>query len=159
MTKQEQEKIELNLQFIACGQMRGNMYWVRDPRKQYIFAVNRERTSKVVYGGIFLMKDYDLHKHKIHAYYNNSMVYSGETLDVNLYDFTDVLVRPIKISSISDVITNRYSIGKEIECGCFVGNKSNRRMNYNSTKGKRYYKVKRIDKENFIQMIKDRKGE
>lgn len=156
LTKQERDKIHLDLQFISLAQMQGKMYWYTDSKKKWIFAVPQD-TSKVIYGGLFLMKDYDLHKHRIHAYYNNSIGSSGKTFIENTYDLSNVQVRPIKISSLSDLLTGRYKVGDGVDCKCFVGNLQNNRMNFNS-KRQRYYGTQRIDKESFITLIEEQNG-
>lgn len=156
LTKKEQKKIHLDLQFISFAQMQGKMYWMTDSKKRWIFAVPQD-TSKVIYGAIFLLKDYDLHKHRIHAYYNNSIGSYGKTLKENTYDLSTVYVRPIKIPSLSSLTTGRYQIGEKIECKCFVGNLQNERMNFNSNR-QRYYGVQRIDKESFLTLVEEQNG-
>lgn len=160
MTASEQEKIQLPAKFIACGQMNGKMRWVITRRisnknayknTRRIFVIPKD-TVKVVYGGIFLIREWELQRQKVHAYYHNSIPNCGYTLREDLYDFADVSVRPIKFSSLKDLKTGRYKIGDELICGVFIGNLSNGRMNYNSN-NEPYYSEKRIDKENFIKMI------
>ena len=156
LTSQERKKIHLDLQFISFAQMQGKMYWYTDGKKKWIFAVPKD-TSKLIYGAIFLMKDYDLHKHKIHAYYNNSIGSSGKTFIENTYDYIPATVRPIKLTSLSDLLSGRYKVGDKMECKCFVGNLQNARMNFNSNR-QRYYGKQRIDKESFITLIEEQNG-
>lgn len=156
LTQQERDKVHLDLQFISFAQMQGKMYWFTDGKKRWIFAVPQD-TSKVVYGALFLMKDYDLHKHRIHAYYNNSIGSIGKTLIENSFDLFNVKTRPIKFSTLSELLTGRYKIGEAVDCMCFVGNLQNPRMNFNSSR-QRYYGTQRIDKESFITLIEEQNG-
>lgn len=166
MTAAERKKIKLNAEFIACGQMHGKMRWVVTRRisnknayknTRRIFAIPKD-TTKVIYGGIFLVKEWEFERQKVHAYYHNSIPNCGHTLREDLYDFAEVGVRPIKFQQLKDLKTGRYKIGEELICGAFVGNLANGRMNYNNI-NEPYYSEKRIDKENFITMITEVKHE
>ena len=158
MTEEQRKKILLNAEFLTCGQMQGKMRWMVSYRSTYqeqrrIFAIPKN-TSKVIYGGIFLVKDWELHRQKVHAYYHNSIPNCGHTLQEDLFDYQEIPVRPIKIKNLKDLTTGRYKVGNDVPCGVFVGNSGNGRVYYNS-KNEPYYDEKRIDKNNFIQMIKE----
>ena len=137
------------------------MYWVISRRvsnkntyknTRRIFAIPKD-TVKAVYGGIFLVREWEIQRRKVHAYYCNSIPNCGHTLREDLYDFADVSIRPIKFRQLKDLKTGRYKIGNELICGVFIGNLSNGRIYYNSN-NEPYYGEKRIDKNSFVKMIK-----
>lgn len=168
MTEEEQEKLLLPIQFISFGVMKGTLYEVVIRRIQFgrkairtlrTFASEKESSTKHLFGGIFLVRDWQMQKQKIFGYYYNNSAYNKKTLPEDLFDFKEVKVNPIKFKSLKDLEKSKYEVGKEIECGVFVGNKNNKRISTN-TKTSYYYKKGQVDKENFIKLIKEKtKGE
>ena len=164
MTKQEQKKLGIDLEFLAFGIMHGKLRKIvvrRDPiqkiKKDKIFAIPNNG-SNIIFGGIFYLENYDRDSYKLHSYYHNSIPIVGETIREDLYDFIEVAVSPIKFSSFDDLkICNYDSLGNEIMCDTFIGNQFNKRVGFNS-KEKRYI-MPSMDKTSYIQMIKERQNE
>lgn len=163
MTSSEREKILLKADFLAYGQMQAKMFWMitrRVSNKNYykntrrIFAIPKD-TTKVIYGGIFSIPDWEVQSKKLCAYYYNSSAVCGHTLKEDMFELVECAVKPIKFSKLSDLVTCKYDAGNEIMCNVFIGNVANERVYYNSTNEK-YYGEKRIDKNSFIKMIKEK---
>ena len=162
MTRSEQKKMKIDTKFIAYGKMRGKMYrvisrWTQvgpvAKQTKRLFVIPAD-TTKMIYGGIFLAKDWEVTRQKFHAYYHNSMPNCGATLKEDLYAFTESDVYPIKFKSLTELQTGRYETGSPVRCGVFIGNLGNGRITYNSTHEPRYGE-KRIDKDSFISMVKE----
>lgn len=159
MTKAMQKKTKLNLKFISIAQLNGNLLWVKDTKKVHVFAIPNANTTKVIYGGLFYLENFSEEKPKLFAFYNNFSLMFGKTYRENLYDVCYTKVRPIKISKLSDLLSCSYQVGNGIECLVMIGNKQNPRIK-NNTYNKKYYKYRRVDKNNFMKMLEEQnKGE
>ena len=153
MTRHEQIKAEIGLTFVSFAQVYGKLYRINDGKRMRIFCVPSKGVStRLVYGGLFLVDDYEIDKLKLFAYYNNSYQYTHQTLSSDLFDFVTIPVTPIKFDSLSSIEQNTYTKGIPIDCSCFIGNPLHKRIQFNITKS--YYKVP-IDRDNFITMIKE----
>lgn len=156
MTAKEQAITSLDLKFVTYGQIKGKLYFLNDDKKRRHFALPHKRNStKLVYGGIFILKNYEEQQFKLHAYYNNSEVFTGSTYIEDLFTLETIMVTPIKFNSLSDIETGKYEKREGIECECFIGNLPNKKIQ-NSVRRGRYYRVNNVDAKSFIQMIKDR---
>lgn len=155
MIRQEQELTGINLQFVSFGQLQGKPYWITDTKKKRIFCIpSKGRSTKLIYGGLFIVKNYEYDRLKLHSYYNNSIQYTTRTLPSDLYDLAKVTITPIKFDSLINIENNIYSKGRKTECSCFVGNPINERIKFNIARGK-YYGIRSVDSNNFITMIKE----
>jgi len=154
MTGEEQAMTKIPLVFLSFGQMQGRMRFINDTKKRrYFVTPNYGRSTKVVFGGIFLLKDYEFYEHKLHSYYNNSLPYAGKTMKEDLYDFAVVKARQISMTSLKNLADGRYEVGNVIECFTFVGNQENSRIQHSMSK--RYYKCRNICKIPFVKMVEE----
>lgn len=154
MTKDEQELTELPLEFISLGQMKGKLRWVNDTKKRRLFAIpNKGISTKVIFGAIFLLKEYEHNMHKLHGYYHNSIPLTSHTLSEDLYQPSKTKIRLIRTASIKFLADGDYEVGPEVECDVFIGNVNNKRIQ-NSLK-KRYYEHRNIHAPSYLQMIKE----
>lgn len=157
MTAKEQAIASLDLKFVTYGQIRGKLYFLNDDKRRRVFAVpHKGNSTKLVYGGLFILKNYEEQQYKLHAYYNNSEVFTGFTYKEDLFGLESVTVTPIRFNSLSDIESGRYEKKDAVECECFMGNLPNKKIQ-NSIQRGRYYRVNNVDAKNFIQMVKDRK--
>lgn len=163
MTKEEQQKADINLNFVAFGIMNGIIKRVttrRDPLMKImmkrIFAVPQNGTS-LLFGGIFSLANYERDIYKLHTYYHNSILVLGETIKEDLFDSIESGIRPIKFHSLEDIKTCNYEIGNEIVCSTFIGNQANKRIRHNTKMSE--YSMPSMDKSSYIQMIKERQNE
>lgn len=156
MTKEEQTIGNLNLKFLSYGCIKGKSCWIRDRALKRIYIVPpKGLTTKMVYGGIFAIQDYEENKHKLFSYYSSTSAYTGEESKWDIFAMRQMNVTPIKFNTIKDIKNCTFTTGVPIECSCFIGNPLNARIKYNSERY-RYYKVPGIDIKNFIKLIKER---
>lgn len=156
MKKTEQELAKIDLEFMSVGTMRGHMLHFQDGAKQFIGVTTPAR--KLVYGGIFLMPNYDIMRDRLASYYLSSTSLYGLPTTESFYVLKQFKVIPIKIKKLNDLITNKYKVGDAVDCIVPVLNMANPKVYKiaNSTYKQRYYHTfRRIDTNNFIQMIKD----
>ena len=154
ITNQEQTNSRLPFEFVSFAQLNSKMYWLSDGKRRRVFTVPPKRmTTNLIYGGLFVLKDYEHNRHKLHSYYNNSMPYTGGTMIEDLYDLVNVRVTPIKFSSLKNIVDNVYVKGEAVECSSFFGNLVNKDVCYCASKP--YHRQKGVDMNNFIRLIKD----
>lgn len=156
MTKEEQKLIRIKLDFVSFGQIKGKMYWFNDGKKKRLFALPGKGVStKLIYGGLFKIDEYELQKHRLHAYYYNSLPFTEHNFIEDMYVFKKTIMLPIRFNSLTSLKQNNYIKGEPIECEVFFGNPNNRQIQYNASK--HYYKLGGVDTKNFITMIKEQK--
>jgi hypothetical protein len=68
-----------------------------------------------------------------------------------------VNVVPISFGSLKDLESGKYKKGNPVECFSFFGNPVNKQIQYNVAR--RYYKLKGVDKDSFIKLIKEQVNE
>lgn len=153
MTRQEQSFANLNLKFISYATVHGKLIWVNDTKRKRTIIIPSTTTSSLVYGGLFICEDYNVDKYKLHAYYNNSIPYIGNTALEDIYDLSTNTAIPILFKNIKDIEKNKYEKGTPVECSSFVANFLNSDVNY--ALSKQYHKMKGVDAKYYIQMIKE----
>lgn len=137
ITKCEQDRLNLNLEFVSYALTHGTMFRVYDGIKQrymYVPPSIGSRKTSLVYGGIFIINDYELNKVALHSYYNNSMPFMGKTIQEDLYDLKKITCTPIKINTLLDIQNRTYKQGDSVECYSFIGNMQNKKVSSNIKK-------------------------
>ena len=157
MLGQIQKTLRIDLEFVCFAKASAKMYWLNDSKcKRLFFIPNQGVSTKNVYGALFLLKDYETAKHKLHSFYNNSIPYTGETMCEDLYELTQISIIPIKFNSLSDFEQNKVVTGTSTKCYSFMGNPVNKQVQ-NSINKKRYYRTKSIDRDSFVGLIKEKR--
>lgn len=163
MLAREQRLVGLNAEFLTFAQVNAKMYWFADReygkkrrKKKRIFLIPKSGT-KVCYGALYKIDDYEFAEHKLHSYYYSMKPFIGKEDDEQLYVLRNVLATPIKFDSLSALQNGKYKTGAKVECETFIGNVRNETISYNSSKS--YYKIQGIDHENFIELVREKQGE
>lgn len=155
MTLRVQTLTSIPIQLITPAQLSAKMYWVTDTKKKRPFLIPESGVStKIVYGGVFLLKEYEHFQHKLHSYYNNSIPFTTRTIKEDLFDLQVVKPRPIRFSGLKELQRCKYEIGEEVDCECFVGNGANHLI-WHCMQRRKYYKLKNINATAFIEMVKE----
>lgn len=159
MTVSEQQLLGLDAKFLSYAVVNAKMYWFADReygklrrKKKKTFIIPKQGT-KLVYGALFEISNYETAKLKIHSYYYSLSEFIGEKSTHDLFTLTPLLATPIRFKRVSQLETSTYDRGTPIECECFVGNLNNPTIQYNSSKP--YYYLQGIDEKNYIEMIKE----
>lgn len=151
MLKEQQKILEVNMQFVSFAYAKGKLYNISKRKKMERFVLtNRTKTLEVVYGAIFLVSNWEWDKMKLCSFYSNSIPYSGETLDSDLFDLVSINVVPIKFNSIEEFVNLEYKVLEPIDCLAFVENKENE---YVKKRANFRYKSKYYDKSSFYKKI------
>ena len=155
MTTEERKLVNLKMEFISYGLIKAKLYFFNDDKRKRLFAIPVKGVStKLIYGGIFLLKNYEEWQWKLHAYYNSLQPFTGHSFQEDLFVPTDVKAIPIKFKSLRDIEMNKYEKLSEIECQIFAGNPVNKKVKHSVARG-RYYRINNVDVKNFIKLIKE----
>lgn len=154
MTVDEQCAANLNLNFISYAITHGKLYWLNDTKRKRVISIPSNKSTSLIYGGLFLCEDYESNKHKLHAYYNNSIPFTGNTVIEDLYDLSDITAIPIIFSSLKSIEHNEFKRGEPVECSCFVANFFNQLVE--DAVRKPYHRMKGVDAVSFIKSVKER---
>lgn len=158
MTKEEQTKIGIDLDFIGYGVTNAKLYFFNDDKKKRLF-INPVKGGSIelVYGGIYKLDNYEINKHKLHSYYNNSIPFTGFSFREDIYVPEDIKVEPIIFYSLEEIEKCTYQKLDSIECFCFVGNLQNKKIQHSLSRGK-YYRRFSVDARNFIKLVGEKNG-
>ena len=160
MTQQEQQIAKLidDMKFISFGCSRGKSYWIRVGNKKRTFFIPQTKiTTKQLYGGIYLLNNYENNKYKLHSYYNNMYPYLNKNTTHDLYILGTTTVTPIKFNSLKELEQCKFARGRPIQCSSFIGNSSNTNITHNM-KNYRYYGIRGTDTKEFLQLVKELNG-
>jgi hypothetical protein len=159
MTKEKQSLLRLPLKFLSYGYVRGKMYWLNDDKKRRYFVIppqseqHRSQWNTFVYGGIFVMNDFDEYERALYSYYNSSIPYVGEIMQEDLYYPKICTVTPIAFSTLQELEECRYQSLSDVDMLVMLANESNQKVQ-NSLKHGRYYRRNSgIDVPNFLTMV------
>lgn len=155
MTAEERKLVNLKMEFISYGLIKAKLYFFNDDKRKRLFAIPVKGVStKLVYGGIFLLKNYEEWQYKLHAYYNSLQPFIGASFKEDLFIPMSVKAIPIKFKSLRDIEMNDYVKLPEVECEIFAGNPINEKVKRSVKRG-RYYRINNVDVNSFIKMIKE----
>lgn len=155
MVKEQQEIMRLPLKFVSLGLLNGRLYFCNDGKKKRKFAIpNHKKASSVVFGGLFLLEDYEDYKLHIHSFYSSSTAMLGNPHKEDLYIFSPSVVTPIKATSYESLLRSDIEYLDRLTCEAFIGNPYNEKIQH--CMSKRYYRMGVMDKENFKTLLKER---
>lgn len=144
MLKTNQEKLNANLEFVSAGIINAKRYRLNDTKKYRTFIIPKN-TTNLIYGGIFLVRAYEEEKYKLHAWYNNSIPFTNQTMKEDLFDCQTLIITPLKkLKPICNV---------NIDALCFVGNQHNDIILHSVAKP--YWRIKGSDTDSFNKMINE----
>lgn len=156
MTKEYQQIMRIPIKLLSVGLVNAKLYFYNDTKTKRKFIIpNKKKASSVVFGGIFLLKNYDEYKLHIHSFYNNeAMLWKPYKEDS--YIFSKIEVTPIKAKSYEDLLKSNIEYLDRIQCEAFIGNEQNEKIKNSITH--RYYKMGVMDTQNFKTLLKERWG-
>lgn len=158
MTKAEQKKLGVEIQFICYGVVSAKLYFFNDDKKKRLFIDPvKGGSTELVYGGIFEVKEYSIYEHKLHSYYNSSVPFTGFSFQEDMFIPETIRVKPIIFSSLKEIEKCTYQRLQDIECFVFVGNLQNKKIRWSVKRGK-YYRVHSVDANSFVKMIGENNG-
>lgn len=152
MLKEIQKKLNVKLQFLSAGVINAKRYRLNDTKHYREFIIPKH-TTNLIYGGIFLVRNYDENKYKLHAWHNNSIPFTNQTMKEDLYDCQILKITPIKFKD----TVNTCVCGECISAICFIGNINNKQVKHSINKP--YWKIIRNDFDRFYKMVSENRKE
>lgn len=154
MTKEYQEVLRLPLKLVSLGLINAKLYFYNDTKRRRKFIIpNEKQSSSIVFGGLFLLKNYDEYKFHIHSFYNNEAILEASFIE-DFYKLSPVQVTPIKAKTYEDLLKSNIEYLDRLECEAFIGNLNNKKILHSITH--RHYKMGAMDTQNFKQLLKER---
>ena len=154
MTKEYQEIMRLPVKFLSLGLVNAKLYFYNDTKQRRKFIIpNEKQSSSVVFGSLFLFKDYDDYKLHLHSFYNNEAILETSYTEDH-YILSKIQVTPIKAKTYEDLLRSNIEYLDKLECETFIGNLKNDKIIHSITH--RHYKMGAMDTKNFKQLLKER---
>lgn len=155
MVKEQQEIMRLPLKFISLGLINAKLYFCNDGKKKRKFIIpNYKEASSVVFGGLFLLKDYQEYKLHIHSFYSSTSAMLDAPHKEDLYVISPCVITPIKAISYDSLLRSDIEYLDRLPCETFIGNQNNEKIQH--CMSKRHYRMGVMDKENFKTLLKER---
>lgn len=159
MTKEKQSLLRLPMKFLSYGYVRGKMYWLNDDKKRRYFVIPPETVqykrqwNTFVYGGIFVMNDFEEYERAMNSYYNSSISYTGEIMQGDLFYLQKLPVTPIVFRSLQELEECRYQSLDEVSAFIYLANQENSKVQNSLKRGRYYRRSSGIDVPNFLTMV------
>ena len=119
-----QKQLNIPLEFIVFGIVKGRMYKHFRSNDSFIIPINTHRRwgNSVIYGSVFLCKDFDFYSRILDAYQMCSMSTMLRNHNRDIHHRVEVNVTPIYFDSIDDLSRLKYKEGEEIQAQTYIGN-------------------------------------
>lgn len=150
-----QKEMRLPLEFITFGTIQAKMY--KHFRNQSNFTVPHGTSKRwgndVVYGGLFLCKDFDFYARIFDAYNmcSKSILLKNHVKDI--HHRVEVDVTPIYFRTLNDLSSLKYREGETITAQAYMGNTKHNKITQRFDKTASYRIVDGIDVDNFKQLF------
>lgn len=154
MTNEYQEIMRLPLTFLSLGLVHGKLYFFNDSKRTRKFIIPKDNSTSIVFGGLFVLKDYEDYKLHLHSFYNSSSALLDKSLKEDNFIFSPLKIYPIKATSYDDLLKSNIEYLEAISCEGFIGNIENEKIK--KSLKYQYYKLGVMDKENFKTLLKER---
>lgn len=152
-----QHDLKLPLIFINFGITKGLMFKYLRNKSNFVIPVDSIRRwgNEVVYGGIFLCKDFDYYSRILDAYHICSMstIHQNHPLDIFHRITTDIT--PIYFSTLNDLSHLKYTEGNSVKAHTYFANINHPKIisRINSTYS--YRITDGIDATNFTKLFRE----
>ena len=107
------------------------MYFLNDDKKKRYFVIppvskpHSRQYNIHVYGGIYLMSDFEEYSNALYSFYNCSFKYVNKITEQDLYIPSLYSIKPIKFNTLDDIDNCTYSKLDNIEGLVMLGNQNN----------------------------------
>lgn len=149
-------KMRIPLKFITFAYIKGKMFkgWMN--QSTFVAHEKHHWGNDVVYGGIFLLEDFDYYITILDAYNACSMSTLGKNHKFDLHHRINTTATPISFSTIDEFSRLMYEELEEIDVQTYLGNpthlKTTKRLN---AKNISYRIVDGLDKKHFIRLTQE----
>ena len=136
------------------------MYWMKDRQSRRYFVLppqNKFRKRKsyaYVYGGIFVINDFQDFERTLYSFCNCSIAYTGVVLQEDLFEPLFYPIEPIVFKSIYEIETGTYTVLNEVKGIVMFANQNAKRVEHAMSHVRHQHPIG-IDVASFLTMIKD----
>lgn len=152
-----QNKLRIPLQFVSYAYVKGKMY--KHFRNQSCFAiplgVNKSWGNTCVYGGLFLLRDWDFYIHILDAYHTCSLSTLLTNHRRDIHHRSKVLATPISFKDLNSLGRLMYHEITELECSMYFGNTNHAKIRQRLETNDSYRIIDGVDKRHFKQLYQE----
>lgn len=150
-----QREMRLPLEFITFAHIKGKMYKHFRNNGSFVLESKKKWGNDVVYGGIFLLKDFDFYIRILDAYQlcSLSSLYRNHKLDIHHRITTEAT--PISFSTVDEFERLMYKEREAIRVQTYVGNPNHPKIKQRLNKTVSYRIYDGIDKKHFRELIRE----
>lgn len=144
------------MEFINFGIFRGKMYKYFRNEDTFIIpeGYNLGWGNSVVYGGIFLCKDFDFYSEVLDGYYLCSLYKLRRNHIKDLQHRIEVDVTPIFFNNLDELARLKYREGEEIQVTTYVGNVNHPKIKHRIIQQKNIFRiVDGVNKKHFKKLF------
>lgn len=150
--------MRIPLEFISFGFMKGRLY-THFNHNARTFASNQANKKKwgndVVYGGIFVLRDFDFYIRQLDAYHICSLSTLRKNHLHDLHHRVNCDVTPITFSDAEEFCSLRYQEKEPLEICTYLGNPNHPKINQRLHGARPYRIVDGVDAPHFTQLIRE----
>lgn len=164
MNPKMQELARIPMKFLSYGYIRAKMYWFNDDKRRRYFAVppikkeHSRQYNTYIYGGIYIIEDYDEYKNALFAFYNSGYGLTNVITDMDMYVPVTTKVTPISFTSLEEFDKCLYKTSTPIRIMTMFGNEVNPTIQKSITKGGYYRHMRGIDAVSFLASLEKQNG-
>lgn len=150
-----QKSLRLPLEFIAFGIAEGRMYKHFRNQSNFVIPVDSLKRwgNDVVYGGLFICKDFDFYANILDAYHVCSLSTMMRNHKRDIHHRVEVEVTTIHFQTLDELARLQYRESESIKAQMYMGNINHPKINLRLTKTVSYRIVSGIDTVNFKQLF------
>lgn len=154
-----QKEMHLPLEFITFGITEGRMYKHFRNQSNFIIPVDALKRwgNEVIYGGLFLCKDFDFYARILDAYHVCSLDRLRKNHDMDVHHRIEVDVRPIYFNTLDELARLKYREGSSIKAQTYMGNLKHNKITQRLKQTVSYRIIDGIDKNNFKKLFEEKK--
>lgn len=151
----QQRDLRIPLEFITFGMTEGRMYKHFRNQSNFVIPLDSMQVwgNKVVYGGLFLCKDFDFYARILDAYHVCSLSRLYKNHDLDVHHRVEVDITPIYFQTIEELARLKYREGEPIKAETYMGNLKHAKITQRLNKTVSYRIIDGIDKDNFKQLF------
>lgn len=149
-----QNELKIPLEFITFGITEGRMYKHFRNQSNFIIPVDALKRwgNDVVYGGLFLCKDFDFYARLLDAYHVCSKSTLLRNHDKDIHHRIEVDVRPIYFETLEELASLKYREGEPIKAQTYLGNLKHPKITQRLDKTVSYRIIDGVDTDNFKKL-------
>lgn len=159
-----QKLTHIPLNFLSYGYIRAKMYWFNDDKQRRYFVVppvkkeHSRQYNTYVFGGLYLMDDFEEHKGALYSFYNCSFGFTNFLNPTDMYIPSVMGVVPVSFTSLEEFDNCKYERSDMINSLVMVGNQSNQIIQKSINKGRYYRHMRGIDAVSFLASLEKNNG-